>query len=57
MRLRGSLFNTQSVRYAAMMIVYRELQTLVDHTPKQGMLVVQDDWNANVGEAVQEDWR
>ena len=40
-----------------MMIVYRELQTLVDQTPKQGMLVVQGDWNANVGEAVQENWR
>ena len=29
---------------------YRELQTLVDQTPKQDILVVQGDWNAKVGE-------
>ena len=28
---------------------YRELQSLVDQTPKQDILVVQDDWNAKVG--------
>ena len=29
---------------------YRELQSLVDQTPKQDILVVQGDWNAKVGE-------
>ena len=35
---------------------YRELQSLVDQTPKQDILVVQGDWNAKVGEDAQEDW-
>ena len=35
---------------------YRELQSLVDQIPKQDILVVQGDWNAKVGEDVQEDW-
>ena len=34
---------------------YRELQSLVDQTPKQDILVVQGDWNAKVGEDAQED--
>ena len=36
---------------------YRELQSLVDQTPKQEILVVQGDWNAEVGEDAQEDWK
>ena len=35
---------------------YRELQSLVDQTPKQDILVVQGDWDAKVGEDAQEDW-
>ena len=34
---------------------YRELQSLVDQTLKQDILVVQGDWNAKVGEDAQED--
>ena len=34
---------------------YRELQSLVDQTPKQDILVVQGDWNAKVGEDAQKD--
>ena len=30
-----------------------ELQSLVDKTPKQDILVVQGDWNAKVGEDTQ----
>ena len=33
---------------------YRELQPLVDQTPKQDILVVQGDWNGKVGEDAQE---
>ena len=35
---------------------YRELQSLVDQTPKQDILVIQGDWDAKVGEDAQEDW-
>ena len=35
---------------------YTDLQSLVDQTPKQDVLVVQDDWNAKVGEDTKEDW-
>ena len=35
---------------------YSELQSLVDQTPKQDILVVQGDWNAKVGGDAQEDW-
>ena len=35
---------------------YRELQSLVDQTSKQDILVVQGDWNAKVGEDSQGDW-
>ena len=35
---------------------YMELQSLVDQTPKQDILLVQVDWNAKVGEDAQEDW-
>ena len=35
---------------------YRELQPLVDQTPKQDSLVVQCDWNGKVGKDAQEDW-
>ena len=36
---------------------YRELQSLIDQTPKQDILVVQGDWNAKIEEDAQEDWR
>ena len=36
---------------------YRELQSLVDQTPKHDTLVVQGDWHAKVGEDAQGDWR
>ena len=32
---------------------YRELQSLVDQTPKQDILVVRGDWNAKAGEHAQ----
>ena len=35
---------------------YRELQSLVDQTPKQDILVVQGGWNAKVEEDAQGDW-
>ena len=35
---------------------YRELQSLVDQTPKQDILVVQGDRKAKVREDAQEDW-
>ena len=34
---------------------YRELQSLVDQTPKQGILVGHGNWNTKVGEDAQED--
>ena len=49
-RLRASPFNITIIH------VYRELQSLVDQTSKQGILVVQGKWNAKVGEDAQEDW-
>ena len=56
-RLRASPFNitiiqvyapTSSYDDSDVDEFYRELQSLVDQTPKQGILVVQGDWNANV---------
>ena len=44
-------------RAAMMTVMLRELQSLVDQTPKQDILVVQGDWNAKVGEDAQEGWR
>ena len=35
---------------------YSKLQSLVDQTPKQDILVVQGDWNVKVGEDAQVDW-
>ena len=35
---------------------YMELQSLLDQTPKQDILVVQGDWNAKVGEDAQDDY-
>ena len=35
---------------------YREVQSLVDQTPKQDILLVQGDWNTKVGGDAQEDW-
>ena len=64
-RLRASPFNitiiqvyapTSSYDDSEVDEFYRELQSLVDQTPKQDILVVQGDWNAKVGEGAQEDW-
>ena len=64
-RLRASPFNitiiqvyapTSSYDDSDVDEFYRELQSLVDQTPKQDILVVQGDWNAKVGEDTQEDW-
>ena len=64
-RLRASPFNitiiqvyapTSSYDDSEVDEFYRELQPLVDQTPKQDILVVQCDWNAKVGEDAQEDW-
>ena len=62
-RLRASPFNITIIQVYASSYddsdvdeFYRELQSLVDQTPKQDILVVQGDWNAKVGEDAQEDW-
>ena len=63
-RLRASQFNTTIIQVYAPISsyddsdvneFYRELQPLVDQTPKQDILIVQGDWNATVGEDAQED--
>ena len=65
-RLRASPFNITIIQVYAPAYsyddsevdeFYRELQSLVDQTPKQDILVVQGDWNAKVGENAQEDWK
>ena len=35
---------------------YRQLQEIIDQTPRQDIIVVQGDWNANVGRDAQADW-
>ena len=64
-RLRASPFNITIIKVYAPTSsyddsdvdeFYRELPSLVDQTPKQDILVVQDDWNVKVGEDAQEDW-
>ena len=56
-RLRASPFNitiiqvyapTSSYDDSDVDEFYRELQSLVDQTPKQDILVVQGDWNAKI---------
>ena len=58
-RLRANPFNitmiqvyapTSSYDDSEVDVFYRELQSLVDQTPKQDILVVQGDWNAKDGE-------
>ena len=34
---------------------YRQLQEIIDQTPKKDILVVQGDWKANIGRDAQED--
>ena len=64
-RLRASPFNitiiqvyapTSSYDDSDVHEFYRELQSLVDQTPKQDILVLQGDWNVKVGEYAQEYW-
>ena len=61
-RLRASPFNITIIQVYAPSSsygdsdvdeFYRELEFLVDQTPKQDILVVQGDWNAKVGEDAQ----
>ena len=56
--LRASPFNITIIQVYAPTSSYddSEVQSLVDQTPKQDILVVQGDWNAKVGEDAQEDW-
>ena len=63
-RLRASPFNiiiiqvyapTSSFDDSEVDEFYRELQSLVDQTPKKDILVVLGDWNAKVGEDAKED--
>ena len=35
---------------------YRQLQEIIDQTPKEDILVVQEEWNAKVGRDAQADW-
>ena len=65
MRLRASPLNitiiqvyapTSSYDDSEVDLFHRELQSLVDQTPRQDILVVQGDWNAKVGEDAQKDW-
>ena len=65
-RLRASPFNITIIQIYApassynnseVVEFYMKLQSLVVQTPKQEILVVQDDWNAKVGQDAQEDWR
>ena len=35
---------------------YRQLQEIIDQTPKKDILVVQGDWNVKVGRDEQADW-
>ena len=65
MRLRASPFNITIIQVYAPTSsnddsevdeFYRELQSLVDKTSKQDILVVQCDWNAKVGDDAQEEW-
>ena len=35
---------------------YRQLQEIIDQTPKKDILVVQENWNAQVGRDAQADW-
>ena len=64
-RLRASPFNITIIRVYARTSsyndsvvdeFYRELQSLIDQTSTQDILVVQGDWNAKVGDDSQEDW-
>ena len=64
-RLRASPFNITIIQVYESTSSYddndvdeshRELQSPVDQTPKQDILVVQGDSNAKVGEDAQEDW-
>ena len=64
-RLRASHFNITIIQVYAPASSYddndvdefhRAPQSLVDQTPKQDILVVQGDWNANVGEDAEKDW-
>ena len=38
-------------------VFYEELQKILNKTPKKDILVVQGDWNANIGEDAYENWK
>ena len=60
-RLGASSFNITIIKVYTPTTSYdsdvdKQLQYLIDYTPKQDILVVQGDWNAKVGADAQEDW-
>ena len=64
-RLRTTLFNITIIQAYAptsdyddddVEYFYEQLQEVLDQTPKKDILVVQDDWNAKIGEGAYENW-
>ena len=64
-RLRAAPFNVTIIQAYAptsghddneIVNFYRQLQEIIDQTPKKDILVVQGDWNAKVGRDAQADW-
>ena len=47
-----SIYSDDDVEY-----FYKELQEVLDSTPKKDILVVQGDWNAKIGEEACKDWK
>ena len=65
-RIRASPFNITIIQayaptsdYADTEIetFYEQLPEVFDETPKKGILIVQGDWNAKVGEYATRDWK
>ena len=63
-RIRASPFNitiiqapTSDYDDTEIEAFYEQLQEVLVETPKKGMLIVQGDWNAKVGEDATKDWK
>ena len=65
-RLRAALFNIRAVEAYTLISdydddkteeFYDQLQNVIDQTPKKDIIVVQGDWNANVGKDAYENWQ
>ena len=65
-RLRASPFNITIIQVYAptsnysdddVEYFYEKLQKVLDKTPKRDILVVQEDWNAKIGEEACKDWK